>query len=44
VDKYPKIFQPVPDGEEYRRFYYQARRLGAIPVVSSIVVNEYQWY
>ena len=26
VDKYPQIFQPVPDGEQYRRFYYQLQQ------------------
>ena len=26
VDKYSQIFQPVPDGEEYRRFYYQLQQ------------------
>ena len=26
VDKYPQIFQPVPDPESYRRFYYQMQQ------------------
>ena len=26
VDKYPQIFQPVPEPESYRRFYYQLQQ------------------
>jgi choline-sulfatase len=26
VSKYPQVFQPVPDSDEYRRFYYQLQQ------------------